>query len=38
MPSTNFDDDHITDWSAKDYKSIISKPNNTVQFAARAMY
>lgn len=38
MPSTNFDDDNITGWSAKDYKSITYKPNNTVQFAARAMY
>jgi hypothetical protein len=38
MPSTNFDDDNIADWSAKDYKSITSKPNNTVRFAAKAMY
>jgi len=32
------DDDNIADWSAKDYKSIASKPNNTAQFAATAMY
>jgi hypothetical protein len=38
MPSTNFDDDNIADWSAKDHKSITSKPNNTVRFAAKAMY
>lgn len=38
MPSTNFHDDNIVDWSAKDNKSVTSKPNYTVQFEAKAMY